>query len=108
MKGMRIWMTTLAICTMLWIAPAVHAAEGKPVNLNTATVSELTTIKGIGNVKAQAIIDYREKNGPFRTVDDLKNVSGIGEKMMTNLRPQVTVGDTAAVAPQPAAPSSKQ
>src|SRR3989338_485630 len=50
------------------------------VNLNTASKSELETVKGIGPQKAEAILDYRKKNGPFKTVDDLKKVSGFGDK----------------------------
>jgi competence protein ComEA len=79
-------------------APAL-ASEGKPINVNTATAAELATMKGIGDAKAKAIVDYRQKNGPFKTVDDLKNVSGIGDKMLSNLRPQVTVSETASAAP---------
>ncbi|WP_303974036.1 helix-hairpin-helix domain-containing protein [Streptococcus merionis] len=61
------------------------------VNINTATLAELQTISGIGAKRAQDIIDYREANGGFKTIDDLNNVSGIGDKTMENLRSQVTV-----------------
>ncbi|NLC28265.1 MAG: ComEA family DNA-binding protein, partial [Campylobacteraceae bacterium] len=52
------------------------------VNINTANVEELATLKGIGEKKAQAIIEYREANGGFKTVDELSNVKGIGEKIV--------------------------
>ncbi len=68
---------------------AAHA--GGAVNINTASSQELQTISGIGEAKAKKIIDYREKNGPFKTVDDLTNVSGIGEKTLEGLRDQICV-----------------
>lgn len=65
-------------------------ASGK-VNLNTADLSQLQTISGIGAKRAQDIIDYRETSGGFRSVDDLKNVSGIGDKTLEKIREEVTV-----------------
>lgn len=64
--------------------------DGK-VNLNKASNSELETLPGIGPAKAQAIIDYREQNGPFKAVEDLISVSGIGEKTFEKLKDQITV-----------------
>jgi competence protein ComEA len=60
------------------------------VNINTATKEELTSIKGVGEMRAQEIIDYRTKNGPFKTVDDLQKVSGIGPGLMKQIRSQVS------------------
>src|SRR5689334_606195 len=74
-------------------------ADDKPVNVNTATATELAAIKGVGDVKAKAIVEYRGKNGPFKSVEDLRDVRGIGDGVLAKLRPQVTVGTTAAVAP---------
>ena len=64
------------------------------VNLNTATASDLDGIKGIGPSKAKAIIDYRSKNGSFKSVEDLKNVKGFGEKSITKLKGELTVSGT--------------
>ena len=73
------------------------------VNINTATVEQLETLNGIGPAKAEAIVEYRKKNGNFKTVDDLNNVPGIGDKTMAKLRPDLTVtGTTAAPATPPA------
>ena len=65
------------------------------VNLNTATVAELDAVKGVGPGKAKAIVAYREQNGPFKSVDDLRHVKGFGEKSVAKLRPELTVGDGA-------------
>jgi len=67
------------------------------VNLNTASVDELNAVKGIGPSKAKAIVEHREKNGPFKSVDDLKAVKGFGDKSVDKLRGELSVGD--AVAP---------
>lgn len=63
----------------------------KGVNLNTADVSELQTLSGIGPKKAEAIIAYREEAGSFKTIEDLMEVGGIGEKTFENLKSEITV-----------------
>ena len=75
-------------------APALGAAgdERAPrVNLNTASVDDLTGLPGIGPSYAKRIVEYREKNGPFKRVEDLLNVQGIGEKTLEKLRDRITV-----------------
>ena len=68
------------------------------VNINTASVDELKTVKGIGKTNAEAIVEYRDAHGPFKTVDDLKNVKGFGGqgKKFNAVRNELTVGDTPA------------
>jgi len=61
------------------------------VRVNIATVDELTTLQGIGPAKAQAIIDYREEYGPFQVVEDLLEVSGIGEKTLENIKDSIII-----------------
>lgn len=71
--------------------PAGTGETSGLVNLNTATEAELQTVSGIGQKKAQDIIAYREANGKFKSVDELKNVSGIGAKTLEKLKDYVTV-----------------
>lgn len=71
-------------------APGSSGAEPL-INVNTATLDQLESLPGIGPALGQRIIDYRQQHGPFRSVDDLLNVSGIGEKRLADLRPKVTV-----------------
>ena len=83
---------------LLLVLIALFAFSGMAmatVNLNTATKTELEAVKGIGPKKAEAIIAYREKNGPFKAVDDLKNVSGFGDKTVAKMRSELTVGGAA-------------
>jgi competence protein ComEA len=67
------------------------------VNINTATKEELMTVKGIGEKRAQEIIEYRKKNGNFKSVDDLEKVPGIGPGIMKQIRSQVTVSGKTTV-----------
>ena len=61
------------------------------VNINTATKDELVSLPGIGPAKAQAILDYRKAHGAFKTVEELKDVKGIGAKRFEKLRPELAV-----------------
>jgi competence protein ComEA len=66
-------------------------ADGTLVNVNSASATELETLSGIGEVIAAAIVDYRTQNGPFTSVDQLEDVSGIGPATMEEIRDSVTV-----------------
>lgn len=84
-------------------APVVHAAASdakspaaagavNPVNVNTATVDELTALPGIGEKRAQAILDVRKQKGGFKSVDELTEVKGIGPANLEKLRPYLRAG----------------
>lgn len=82
------------------------ALAAEPLDLNSATAAQLEVLNGIGPAKAQAIVDYRTKNGPFQKVEDLEKVDGIGAKMVEKLKPMLTVKAPATPA-APAAPTKK-
>jgi len=76
-------------------ATVKSGAPSAPVNINTASVAELDALPGIGAKTAALIVEYRTKNGPFKKVEELMNVRGIGEKNFLKLKPQLTVGGKA-------------
>ena len=82
--------------TLLLLFPLM-AVAAHSVDINTADAAALEQINGIGPAKATAIIRYREENGPFSTIDELRNVPGIGEKSLDQIRPQIELN----AAPQP-------
>ncbi len=73
------------------LAPLAVFAAG--VDINTADAAALEQIKGVGPAKAAAIVEYRDRNGPFKSVEDLTKVPGIGDKSLKSMRDQVRVGD---------------
>jgi len=84
---------------LLLIIAALFAFSGlalAAVDLNTADQKQLESVKGIGPAKAKAIIEYRNAKGPFKSVDDLKNVKGFGDKNVEKLKGELTVGGAAA------------
>jgi competence protein ComEA len=67
------------------------SSASAPINLNTATVAQLESLPGIGKATAERILEYRQKNGSFKKVEDLMNVRGVGEKSFLTLKPLITV-----------------
>lgn len=101
-----------AICVMViglvfaLTCPVQAAGSGK-VDINTADAEALQALKGIGQKKAEAIIDYRTKNGKFQKPEDLMKVSGIGAKTYDGLKDQITVGTGSAQTTQAAEKTKK-
>lgn len=94
----------LAVATLLGAGlsaqePPTHAAPGATVNINTASAAQLEELPGIGAKTAQRIVEFRQKNGPFRKVEELMNVKGIGEKSFLKLKPHLSVGSPKADKP---------
>lgn len=93
----RVWGSLLL---MMWLVAGVGAQQvprpreaggGPPINLNTATAAQLEALPGIGARTAERIVEFRQKNGGFKKVEDLMQVRGVGEKSFLKLKPMLTV-----------------
>ena len=98
----RIVTAALMALTFLTTAAVVSAQDSAtmskatvsaaaPINLNSATSTQLEALPGIGAKTAERIIEYRQKNGGFKKIEDLMNVRGVGEKSFLKLKPLITV-----------------
>ena len=86
-------MKTLSrLVAAFFLSFSLSLAASEAVNLNTANAEDLKTLNGIGDVKADAIIGYRDEHGPFASVDQLTQVEGIGPKTVEQNRDRLTVG----------------
>jgi competence protein ComEA len=98
----RVWLPIFVLIALVVTAPSLSGMQSKaapkpaaaasaPVNLNTATAAQLETLPGVGAATAKRILEHRQKNGPFKKVEELMNIKGIGEKSFLKLKPLVTV-----------------
>ena len=87
----RLQQITIVVVMMVLLVAGLTFAQGK-VDINTADIEQLMSLKGIGEQKAQAIIKYRQTHGPFQSLDDLQNVPGIGAKTVVNNQGMITIG----------------
>lgn len=95
------FLNTLVLTALACAAPIAASAQDKPapaaakaaavVNLNTATTTQLETLPGIGAKTATRIVEYRQKSGGFKKIEELMNVKGIGEKAFLKLKSHITV-----------------
>ncbi len=88
----------LAVALAVLIAPGLASAESKPapsgkVNINTASVEQLTALPGVGPALAARIVEHRQKSGAFRSTQEVMSVKGIGEKNFAKIEPWLTVGE---------------
>lgn len=96
----------------VFLAFGCTSAEAKkkpplhPINLNTASSTELQEVPGIGPVTADKILKMRKSYGPFKSVDDLRAIKGIGPKRLEKMRKYLTVGKSASKASPPIAPNT--
>ena len=88
MKNLIKWLLTISI-----LCYSIVVFAGNLVNINTADLKTLISLELIGKVKAQAIIDYREQNGPFKSLKDLLKVKGVGEKAMQANQDRIILED---------------
>lgn len=88
----------LAVSLSSGVALAAKPAPTGKVNINTASVDQLTTLPGVGPKLAARIVEYRQKSGAFKSAQELMNVQGIGEKNFQSLQSYLTVGDAATKA----------
>ncbi len=103
-RNRRPWLALPAALLVLWLAaalappPLAAAAQEQDkdsqadIDINKATADELTSVTGIGRVLAERIVEFREANGPYGSVDDLLNVKGIGEKLLAKIRGNLVAG----------------
>ena len=89
-RGSRLGAALLALLVLAAAAPAAIAEEA--IDLNRATAKELTRLPGVGETIAKRIVAFRDEHGPFKRVEDLLKVKGIGEKSFEKIRPHVRVG----------------
>lgn len=87
----RVFMIAACILIISLLIVPVYLIAAEKINLNTATLEELTKLKRIGPVYAQRIIDYRDTQGPFEKIEDLMKVKGIGQKTFDANKDIITV-----------------
>ena len=85
------WRVSLGALILFLLVPPTLGEEIPKIDLNTASLSQLNGLAGIGPVIAKRILELREKSGPFKRIEDLMNIRGIGEKKFLKLKDLITV-----------------
>ncbi len=87
----KVYFILILVALVSFMGGLASAEENAKVNINTATAEELSTLEGIGEMKAESIIEFRGNHGHFTKIEDLKNVKGIGDKIFEKIKDQITV-----------------
>jgi competence protein ComEA len=77
------------VALVSFIGGFADAEDNAKININTASVEQLTTLQGIGEKKAESIVEHRAEYGPFATIEDLKGVKGVGDKIFSKIKDQI-------------------
>ncbi|MFQ5965803.1 MAG: ComEA family DNA-binding protein [Candidatus Scalinduaceae bacterium] len=87
----KVFYVFVFIALISFVSGFAIAGENTKININTATKEELSSLKGIGKIKAETIVAYRENHGHFTKIEDIKNVKGIGDKIFEKIKNHIRV-----------------
>lgn len=91
--GDKVWIPAEGSLSSIPLPESSRSSSVTTINLNTASAKELETLPGIGEVKANEIVAYREEHGLYLSIDDLLNVPGIGPELLEKIRPSISLSD---------------
>lgn len=91
--GDKVWIPAEGSLSSIPLPESSRNSSVTTINLNTASAQDLETLPGIGEVKANEIVAYREEHGLYLSIDDLLNVPGIGPELLEKIRPSITLSD---------------
>jgi len=100
--------TVIQALVLALALPLVSETPQQPVNINTATMTELMQLPKVGAKTAERIVAFRKEHGGFRRVEEIMNVKGIGEKSFAKLRPHMTLGGPAQAKPAASNPAQRK
>tara|TARA_B100000315_G_scaffold76024_1_gene69581 strand:- start:193 stop:492 length:300 start_codon:yes stop_codon:yes gene_type:complete len=93
----KVYFVFVLVALVSFAGGLAGAEDNAKININTATVEELSSLQGIGEKKAESIVEHREKAGPFAKIEDLKEVKGVGDKIFDKIKDQIAVKEQVAV-----------
>ncbi len=87
----KVYCVLVFVALISFVSGVAVAEDNSKININTATVEELTALKGIGEKKAISIVEHRKEAGQFAAIEDLKDVKGVGDKIFNKIKDQIVV-----------------